>query len=160
MIQSFTGIILYVTPDALNVTFGDFHAVLQPTQYSYVANTRQNMNLANAFNLKLYASHWHVCLISSIGWAATYFTPHAVRPGFNPWGGQVDSAFHPFGVGKLRNSWYKVRKTADEGCVVVWLESVSMGLSVRVAGNTAYAQLPRCMLGPGTFEVAPRKCAW
>jgi hypothetical protein len=39
---------MYVTPDVLNVTFGDFHAVLQPTQYSYVAHTRQNMNLANA----------------------------------------------------------------------------------------------------------------
>ena len=41
-----------------------------------------------------------VCLVSSIGWAASYCAHYAVGPGFDSRGRQVDSAFHSFGVGE------------------------------------------------------------
>ena len=46
--------------------------------------------------------------------------------------------------------------TAVEDCVVIGLESFPMGLSMRVAGNTVYAQMHA---RAGAFEVLTRKCA-
>ena len=46
--------------------------------------------------------------------------------------------------------------TAVEDCVIIGLESFPMGLSVRVAGNTVYAQMHT---RAGAFEVCPLKCA-
>jgi hypothetical protein len=45
--------------------------------------------------------------------------------------------------------------TAGEDCVVLGLESFSVGLSVQVAGNTVYAHMHA---RAGAFEVASLKC--
>jgi hypothetical protein len=46
-----------------------------------------------------------VILASSIGYSGRLLHPLlSRRPGFDPRGKQVDSAFHPIGLGKLRSS--------------------------------------------------------